>query len=73
MPSPNSRRGLEMVTTNYLLPISRIVAGGSLILFVTLSFFRQDEYQRKIGYIIFMAVIASCGLELLDKLMRAFQ
>ena len=66
------KTGLETITSGYLIPISRLVAGASLVLFATLSFFKQDEYQRKIANIIFMAVIASCGLEVLDKLMKAF-
>ena len=66
------KTGLETITTGYLIPISRLVAGASLVLFATLSFFKQDEYQRKIANIIFLAVIASCGLEVLDKLMKAF-
>ena len=66
------KAGLESVTSSYLIPVSRLVAGASLVLFATLSFFNQDEYQRKIANIVFMAVIASCGLDVLDKLMRAF-
>ena len=66
------KAGLETVTTGYLIPVSRIVAGAALVLYATLSFFNQDEYQRKIGHIIFMAIIASAGLEVLDQLMKAF-
>ena len=64
--------GLETITTGYLVPISRAVAGASLLLFVTLSFFKQDQYLRKVGEIFFLAVLASAGVEILKKMMEAF-
>ena len=66
------KSGLETITTGYLIPISRAVAGASLLLFVTLSFFKQDQYLRKVTEIFFLAVLASAGVEILKKMMEAF-
>lgn len=66
------KNGLESITSNYLIPLSGAVAGASFILYITLSFFKQDEYQRKAGNIIILSILAGSGLEIIKNLIESF-
>ena len=65
-------RGLENITSTYLIPLCGAVAGASFILFVTLSFFRQDEYQKKIINILILTAVGGGGLHLVQEVIRFF-
>ena len=64
--------GLESITTSYLVPLAGAVAGASFILFVTMSYFKQEEYQRKIVNVLILAVITGAGLEMVKKVIQHF-
>ncbi len=66
------KNGFETITNNYLIPLSNAVAGAALILFVILSYFKQDVYLPKVGTIFALAVISYVGLEILTTLNQSF-
>ena len=65
--------GLESMTSSYLIPLAGVVAGACFIIFVTLSYFRQEEYQRKVANIVFLCVIAATGLEIINTITGHFR
>ena len=65
-------RGLESITSAYLVPLAGAVAGASFIVFIMLSYFRQDEYQRKVLNVLLLSVIAGGGLEMIKKITEHF-
>lgn len=64
--------GFENITTTYLIPLASAVAGASFILFVTLSFFRQEEYQKKVANVILLSIFIGAGLELIKNVITNF-
>ena len=66
------KAGLETITSNYLIPLSGAVAGASLILYVTLSFFKQEENMKKIGNVALLAIMATAGVQMIDELIQSF-
>ena len=64
--------GLETITSSYLIPLAGAVAGASFILFVTLSYFRQEEYQRKVVNVLILAVMTGAGLEMVKQIIQHF-
>ena len=76
--SPNAygfskiQHGLETLTSGYLIPLSNAVAGASFIAFVTLSLFKQEEYQKKVAQVAILSILASGGLTLINQLFQIF-
>lgn len=66
------KNGFETITSSYLIPLAGAVAGASFILFVTLSFFKQDEYQKKAANVAILSIFAGSGLELIKNLIQSF-
>lgn len=66
------KNGFETITSTYLIPLAGAVAGASFILFITLSFFKQDEYQKKAANVAILSVFAGSGLEIIRKLIESF-
>jgi hypothetical protein len=66
------KNGFETLTNNYLIPLSSAVAGAALILFVILSYFKQDIYLPKVGTIFALAIISAVGLEIISTLNQSF-
>jgi len=66
------KNGFETITSTYLIPLSAAVAGASLILYVILSYFKQEEYQKKIGNVLALAVFSATGLEIINSLIQSF-
>ncbi|PIK13514.1 hypothetical protein [Halobacteriovorax sp. JY17] len=66
------KNGFETITNNYLIPLSNAVAGAALILFVILSYFKQDVYLPKVGTIFALAIISYVGLEIISTLSQSF-
>ncbi len=66
------KNGFETITSTYLIPLAGAVAGASFILFVTLSFFKQDEYQKKAANVAILSIFAGSGLELIRNLIQSF-
>lgn len=66
------KNGFETITSTYLIPLAGAVAGASFILFVTLSFFKQDEYQKKAANVAILSIFAGSGLELIKNLIQSF-
>lgn len=66
------KNGFETITNNYLIPLSSAVAGAALILFVILSYFKQDVYLPKVGTIFALAIISAVGLEVITTLNQSF-
>jgi heme/copper-type cytochrome/quinol oxidase subunit 3 len=64
--------GLETITRTYLIPLSGAVAGASFILFVTLSYFKQEEYQKKVANVLVLSIFTGCGLELVRNIIQNF-
>ncbi len=66
------KNGFETITINYLLPLSTAVAGAALILFVILSYFKQDVYLKNVGTVFALAIISTVGLEIINTLSQSF-
>jgi hypothetical protein len=64
--------GFETITRTYLIPLSGAVAGASFILFVTLSYFKQEEYQKKVANVLVLSIFTGCGLELVTNVIQSF-
>ena len=64
--------GLQTITSTYLVPLAGAVAGTCFLIYVILSFFKQDEYQRKIGNVLLLSVFTGAGLELIQKVILHF-
>ncbi|MEK6624316.1 MAG: hypothetical protein AABY86_05075 [Bdellovibrionota bacterium] len=66
------KNGFENITKMYLLPLSGAVAGCALILFIILSYFKKDEYQKNVGNVLALAVLARVSLSVIDAITRSF-
>lgn len=66
------KNGFETITSSYLVPLAGAVAGAAFIVFVTLSFFKQDEYQKKAANVAILAVFVGSGLEIITNLIQSF-
>ncbi len=66
------KNGFETITSTYLIPLAGSVAGASFILFVPLSFFKQDEYQKKAANVAILSIFAGSGIEIIRNLIQSF-
>ena len=66
------KNGFETITNNYLIPLSTATAGAALILFVILSYFKQDVYLKNVGTVFALAIISTVGLEIINTLSQSF-
>jgi hypothetical protein len=66
------KNGFETITNNYLIPLSTAVAGAALILFVILSYFKQEVYLKNVGTVFALAIISTVGLEVITTLNQSF-
>ena len=66
------KNGFETITTTYLMPLSTAVAGASFIIFVILSYFKQEEYQKKVGNVLALAILSVTGIEIINSLVQSF-
>jgi hypothetical protein len=64
--------GFETMNSSYLIPLARIMAVTSLLVFVALSYFKKDEYQKQIGNVVALSIIAATGTTLIQEVMNAF-
>jgi hypothetical protein len=64
--------GFKTITSTYLIPLAHAVAGASFILFVTLSLFKQEEYQKKAATVVVLSVFIGGGLEVISKVIQSF-
>lgn len=66
------KNGFETITSSYLTPLAGAVAGASFLLYVILSFVKQDEYQKKAANVALLSILAGCGLELIRNIIQSF-
>ena len=66
------KNGFENLTKMYLMPLSGAVAGCALTLYITLSYFKKDEYQKYVGNILALAVLARVSLSIIDGITTSF-
>lgn len=66
------KNGFETITQSYLIPLTRAVAGCAFLLFVILSFFRQEEYTKKLAMVAGLSIFGSVGLEIIDVIIQTF-
>ncbi len=66
------KNGFETITSTYLIPLSTAVAGASFILFVILSYFKQEEYQKKVGNVLALSILSVTGIEIINSLVQSF-
>ena len=66
------KSGFDNITTSYLIPLAGAVAGASFILFVTLSFFKQEEYQKKVANVAILSIFVGAGLDIIKNLISNF-
>ena len=68
----NLKNGFEMITSTYLIPLSKVVAGAALLLFALLSYWNPDVYKRHLVNVIFIVVLSAVGLTLINSIFQAF-
>ena len=66
------KNGFETITNTYLMPLTGAVAGAALITFITLSYFKQEENQKKVAGVLALTVMAAAGLEVLKAVIQSF-
>lgn len=66
------KNGFETITNTYLLPLTGVVAGCALITFITLSYFKQEEYQKKAASVIGLSIFSAVGLSLIKTIIESF-
>lgn len=66
------KSGFETITTQHLIPLSGAVAGCSLIVYIILSYFKKDEYQKYVGNILALSIFARVGLGVIDAITKSF-
>ena len=66
------KNGFESLTSTYLLPLVGAVAGAALITYIILSFFKQEEYQKKVASVFGLSVVGAAGLEVLNSIIQNF-
>ena len=66
------KNGFETITNTYLLPLTGAVAGAALLVFITLSYFNQEQYQKKIAGVAALAVLTGAGLEMIKTIIQSF-
>ena len=66
------KNGFETITSTYLIPLAHAVAGASFILFVTMSLFKQEEYQKKAATVVILSIFIGGGLEIINKVIQSF-
>ena len=66
------KNGFETITSTYLIPLAHAVAGASFILYVTMSLFKQEEYQKKAATVIVLSIFIGGGLEIINKVIQSF-
>ena len=66
------KNGFETITSTYLIPLSAAVGGASFILYVILSYFKQEEYQKKVGNVLALTIFSATGVEIINSLVQSF-
>jgi hypothetical protein len=66
------KQGFETITTTFLIPLSQAVAGCAFILFITLSYFKQEEHRKNLANVIWLAILSSVGLGLINTITQTF-
>jgi len=66
------KNGFETITNTYLVPLSNAVAGASLIFYLIMAYFRQEEYQKKAAAVFGLAICTAVGLEVLSTIEQSF-
>ena len=66
------KNGFETITNTYLVPLSNAVAGASLIFYLIMAYFKQEEYQKKAAAVFGLAICTAVGLEVLNTIEQSF-
>ena len=66
------KNGFETITNTYLIPLAGAVGGTAFLVFILLSFFKQDEYQRKVFNVLLLSIFAGCGMEIIRRIIESF-
>jgi hypothetical protein len=66
------KNGFETITNTYLVPLSNAAAGASLIFYLLMAYFRQEEYQKKAAAVFGLAICTAVGLEVLKTIEQSF-
>ena len=64
--------GLDTLTSTYLAPLAGAVAATSFLVFLILSLYRQDEYQRKAANVAILSVFIGAGTEFIKTIIGVF-
>lgn len=66
------KNGFETITNTYLVPLSYAAAGMSLMFYLLMAYFKQEEYQKKAAAVFGLAICTSVGLEVLKTIEQSF-
>lgn len=64
--------GFNTVTDTYLIPLATAVSGATFVLFCILSYFKQEEYSKKVGHICIMTILTMTGVEIIKQISQSF-
>jgi hypothetical protein len=66
------KNGIESITQSYLIPLAGAVAGASFIYYVTMSFLKQEEGQKKAANVFITSVFIGAGSEIINTVIQNF-
>ena len=66
------KQGFESITTTFLIPLSGAVAGCAFILFITLSYFKQEEHKKNVGNVLMLSILSAVGIDLINVITQSF-
>ena len=66
------KNGFETLTTSYLIPLSDAISGCAFIVFIMLSYFKQEENQKKAATVLMLSIFARAGLSVVKTINETF-
>lgn len=66
------KSGFKTISTNYLMPLAAAIGGCSLLLYILMSYFESEKYQKKLINVVVLSICAAVGIEVLNQIIQAF-
>ena len=63
--------GFETITNTYLMPLTTAIGGAALIVYVLMSYFREENI-KKMGQVLVLIAVARSGLEMVNIIGQSF-
>ena len=66
------KNGFETITSTYLVPLAYAVAGASLIFYLIMAYFNQQDYQKKAASVFGITICIAVGADVLKVVQQTF-